>query len=137
MWRKTLHDEVGLFDVTLKSAGDYDFWMRCLINGKIFYKINIPHVVYFQNPHGISTRPDTLGIEEASRVLRKHAPRLVPESVFSDHTSLPVIGSAYWPAGVRTFDPRTEFLRHGLGRPGGFIEDRRRRDLSLAPRSAP
>ncbi|MDF2812008.1 MAG: hypothetical protein K0S56_3039 [Microvirga sp.] len=84
MWRKALHDEIGLFDVTLKSAGDYDFWMRCLIGGKIFYKINIPHVAYFQNPHGISTRPDTLGIEEGRRVLSKHAPRLVPESVFCD-----------------------------------------------------
>jgi glycosyltransferase involved in cell wall biosynthesis len=84
MWRRKLHDEVGFFDVSLKSAGDYEFWMRCLTKGKIFYKINIPHVVYFQNPDGISTRPNTRGIEEGHRVMRQYARSLISERFFSD-----------------------------------------------------
>ena len=30
MWRKRLHDELGPFDTRYQSAGDYDFWMRCV-----------------------------------------------------------------------------------------------------------
>lgn len=77
MWRKSLHDEVGLFDASFKSAGDYEFWMRCLAAGKTFYKINEPHVVYYQNPKGLSTRADTRGLIEARLILKKYAPNLV------------------------------------------------------------
>lgn len=28
MWRKSLHERYGLFDAAMKSAGDYDFWLR-------------------------------------------------------------------------------------------------------------
>ena len=52
MWRKALHGEVGLFDTRYKSAGDYEFWARCVAAGKAFGKINTPHVVYYQNPDG-------------------------------------------------------------------------------------
>ncbi len=77
MWRKTLHEEVGLFDTSFKSASDYEFWLRCLWKGKSFFKINTPHVVYFQNPEGISTRPDSRGIEEARRILRRYSRKLI------------------------------------------------------------
>lgn len=77
MWRKSLHDEVGLFDASFKSAGDYEFWMRCLAAGKTFYKINEPHVVYYQNPKGLSTRADTRGLIEARQILKKYAPKLI------------------------------------------------------------
>ncbi len=78
MWRKSLHDELGLFDTLFKSAGDWEFWLRCLYNGKKFYKTNTPHVVYFQNPDGISTRADTRGVEEAREVLRRYSRKLMP-----------------------------------------------------------
>lgn len=77
MWRKRLHTEVGLFDASFKSAGDYEFWMRCLKAGKTFYKINEPTVVYYQNPKGLSTRADTRGLVEARMILKKYAPDLV------------------------------------------------------------
>jgi hypothetical protein len=77
MWRKALHDEVGLFDTSLRSAGDYEFWLRCLWKGKNFFKLNEPHVVYFQNPEGVSTRPDTRGIAEACSLLRRYSRRLI------------------------------------------------------------
>lgn len=77
MWRRKLHDELGYFDTFYKSAGDYEFWMRCLAAGKVFYKLNDPHVVYYQNPEGLSTRPGSRGVEEAKHILKKYGRRLV------------------------------------------------------------
>jgi glycosyltransferase involved in cell wall biosynthesis len=79
MWRKRLHDELGLFDTHFRSAGDYDFWLRCLAAGKTFYKLNDPHVVYYQNPKGLSTRPDSRGVIESREISAKYAPMLTSE----------------------------------------------------------
>ncbi len=81
MWRKSLHKEVGFFDARYKSAGDWDFWIRCLAAGKTFRKINSPHVVYFQNPEGLSTRADTRGVQEGQDVLTRHGDDLVPRTL--------------------------------------------------------
>lgn len=81
MWRRRLHDELGYFDIRYKSAGDYEFWMRCLAAGKKFYKLNDPHVAYYQNPEGLSTRPDTRGVAEAMEVTRTYARKIVPRDV--------------------------------------------------------
>jgi len=72
MWRRELHQDVGMFDASYRSAGDYDFWLRCVQAGKVFYKVNDPHVVYFVNPEGLSTQPNTRGIDEANRITRKY-----------------------------------------------------------------
>ena len=77
MWRKRLHDELGYFNTYYRSAGDYEFWLRCLAAGKCFYKLNDPHVVYYQNPKGLSTRPDSRGVVEAREILRTYARPLI------------------------------------------------------------
>jgi len=77
MWRRKLHDEVGFFDENYKSAGDYDFWLRCVEAKKVFYKINDPHVVYFVNPQGLSTQPNTRGHEEGKRVTQLHGRAII------------------------------------------------------------
>lgn len=79
MWRKSLHDELGLFDGTYKSAGDYEFWMRCLAARKVFYKLNDPHATYFQNPHGLSTSRETPGIVESKRITKKYGRKVIPD----------------------------------------------------------
>ena len=100
MWRRQLHDDVGYFDTSFRSAGDYEFWLRCLLHKKQFLKINTPHVVYFQNPEGISTAPDSRGIEEARRIWRRYAARIVspylvmPRGEFSRAVGLD--GSPEW-----------------------------------------
>ena len=76
MWRKSIHDEVGVFDTRYRSTADWEFWLRCASRGKSFFKLNTPHVAYYQNPHGISTRPDTDGIEEARRITRRYGREL-------------------------------------------------------------
>jgi len=83
MWRKRLHDAHGLFDASYRSAGDYEFWMRCLAAKRVFYKINDPHVVYYQNPEGLSTRRDTRGVDEAKRILKTYARRLISDDVIT------------------------------------------------------
>ena len=78
MWRSVLHDEVGLFDASFQSAGDHEFWLRCAQAGKTFFKINDPHIIYFINPEGLSTRPSTRGIvEEAQRIRKRHGRKIL------------------------------------------------------------
>ena len=88
MWRKRLHSELGLFDTSFKSAGDHDFWLRCLQAGKVFYKINAPHVVYYQNPDGLSTRPGSAGIVEGRRIQRRYGRKLISPDLYLDRDSL-------------------------------------------------
>jgi glycosyltransferase involved in cell wall biosynthesis len=85
MWRRSLHDELGFFDGSYKSAGDHDFWLRCIAAGKIFFKMNDAHVIYFVNPEGLSTRADTRGVEENCRITRIYGRKLIsPRLVESD-----------------------------------------------------
>lgn len=83
--RKSLHDELGYFDTEFKSAGDYEFWMRCMDANKIFYKINEPHVAYFQNPEGISTCADTRGVQEARKILQQYSRKLISDNVVCEY----------------------------------------------------
>ncbi len=85
MWRAALHRDVGLFNQSLQSAADFEFWLRCLVAGKIFYKVNEAHAAYFVNPDGMSTRPDTRGAIEAYAVSRELYRKIVsPMLVISD-----------------------------------------------------
>jgi glycosyltransferase involved in cell wall biosynthesis len=87
MWRKRLHDELGLFDTHFRSAGDYDFWLRCVAAGKTFYKLNDPHVVYYQNPRGLSTRPDSRGVIESREISAKYAPMLTSDHMLMERAA--------------------------------------------------
>ena len=84
MWRKRLHSDVGMFDERLWSAGDYEFWVRCLMAGKTFFKLNHPHVAYYVNPDGISTRPDGRGLEEGNWISRRYWRHLLPRASVED-----------------------------------------------------
>ena len=98
MWRSTLHDRIGLFDERFRSAGDYEFWIRAIIAGAAFYKINDPHVVYFNNPDGISTSRQTAGVQEAREILKRHGHALVPEAAAeSPDTFRRRLGIDRWP----------------------------------------
>ena len=77
MWRRRLHDEVGGFDERYRSAGDYEFWLRCVAAGKVFHKIDEALVAYYQNPEGISTRADTPGHVETREITARYAGQLL------------------------------------------------------------
>jgi glycosyltransferase involved in cell wall biosynthesis len=96
MWRKRLHEELGWFDTRYRSAGDYEFWLRCVAANKTFYKLNDPHVVYYQNPEGMSTRRNGDAVDEVRRVLKKYSPKLLSPNVTSElrEFSASVVGSS-------------------------------------------
>jgi hypothetical protein len=58
MWRKELHDRHGLFEEKYKSAGDWEFFLRCAFNDAKFQKLNDVLGLYYFNPNGVSTNPE-------------------------------------------------------------------------------
>lgn len=72
VWRRILHQQVGLFNGSLESAGDHDFWLRCALSGASFVKDTDVHVAYFVNPIGMSTRPDSPGTTESRRLRMRY-----------------------------------------------------------------
>lgn len=60
LWKKSLHDRFGYFDESYKTAADGDFWLRCAAGGAIIKMINHPVGLYYENPTGRSTNPETL-----------------------------------------------------------------------------
>ena len=75
LWRRSLHlpNNVGLFDATYQSAGDAEFWYRVSqMHPNAFKVISIPLSLYYQNPKGLSTRPQTIGVIEHQRCTKDH-----------------------------------------------------------------
>jgi hypothetical protein len=69
MWRRRVHDGVGLFDETFRSAGDFDLWVRAFIKGSKFLKMGEIHASYYFNPEGISTTAGGASLDETGRIL--------------------------------------------------------------------
>ena len=73
MWRRSLHDELGMFDERMTSSADFDFWLRCARAGKKFFASPRVTAAYFDNPTGVSTSrmgvaiAETLGILDDNR----------------------------------------------------------------------
>ena len=74
MWRKSLHENNGLFDDSYRSAGDWEFWLRCAFNGSQFKKYSQPLGLYYFNPQGVSTNTDNeeWKREEERNVFKKY-----------------------------------------------------------------
>jgi glycosyltransferase involved in cell wall biosynthesis len=124
MWRASLHEEGEKFDTTFRSAGDWEFWLRCLTNGKRFRKINTPHIAYYQNAEGISTGPNTRGVEEGKVIFSRYSPKLIsPALLQSRHdfrASLGMeAGSEAIPMNTPYYDvAQAALMRLGASRPG-------------------
>ena len=59
MWRKSMHDKNGMFEEKYKSAGDWEFWLRCSFNDSKYLKYTTePLGLYYFNPKGISTNQE-------------------------------------------------------------------------------
>ena len=74
IWRKSMHNDIGLFDESYKSAGDWEMWLRAVRNGSRFYKLNGIYGMYYMNPNGLSTADNTRDskIAEESRVFNEY-----------------------------------------------------------------
>jgi GT2 family glycosyltransferase len=76
LWRREIHGQVGYFDESFQSAGDWDFWLRCVSADLKFGYIRQPLGIYYLNPGGLSTSS------------RASLPRLEAERVRSKNLSL-------------------------------------------------
>jgi GT2 family glycosyltransferase len=84
MWRRRLHNDIGLFDETLQSAADWEFWIRALMADKTFYKLNDPHVVYYANPQGVSTKRLGPALAEGMKVSKRLFRHVLPRAWLED-----------------------------------------------------
>ncbi len=72
MWRKSLHERFGLFDITYPTAADFDFWMRCLEGGAKFQKLYETVGLYYYNPNGLSTNSRSSNMIEGAKIKEKY-----------------------------------------------------------------
>jgi len=74
LWRRRMHDKNGLFDDSMRSAGDYEFWLRCVATGSTFKRLNKILGVYYFNPNGLSTSPANASWRDAeyNEVMRRY-----------------------------------------------------------------
>jgi len=75
MWRKSLHDEYGLFDGDFHSSGDYDFWLRIANAGVKFHRIAEPLGRYFDRKESIEHREPVRTTWETARAKGKYRGR--------------------------------------------------------------
>jgi hypothetical protein len=76
IWKSELHARFGLFDERLRSAGDYEFWIRVVSQGGVFAKMSKTTVGYFLNPDGMSTSIDSPSTEEEIAVREKYRSKI-------------------------------------------------------------
>jgi glycosyltransferase involved in cell wall biosynthesis/SAM-dependent methyltransferase len=67
MWKKSLHNKYGYFKAELRSAGDYEFWLRIAKYEKCVHLDEILGIYYY-NPHGLSTSNGTVGTQETHQI---------------------------------------------------------------------
>jgi len=71
MWRKTMHNKYGLFDINYTSAGDYEMWLRAVADGARFKKVQGLLGLHYVNPLGLSTNPHNPVINKEVQEVRK------------------------------------------------------------------
>lgn len=64
MWRRSVHQDVGVFDESYVALGDQDFWLRL---GASHQLLHIPEVtgLYWRSSEGLSNQPEIANPEEA------------------------------------------------------------------------
>jgi len=72
IWKRELHQRFGLFDSSMRSAGDFEFWMRLASAGAIFVKMEESTIGYFLNPVGMSTSMESPSTSEEQALQEKY-----------------------------------------------------------------
>jgi len=55
IWKREIHNKVGVFLESYPSCADWEFWLRATFLGINFKKYSEPLGVYYFNPNGLST----------------------------------------------------------------------------------
>lgn len=106
LWRRSIHDEVGLFDESLRSAGDYEFWCRLALRRPL---LHVPELLgsYYDNPEGICNANLDLSARETRAVMARYRDAFPPPQL------IPVTPPKYVNIGMVTYN-RLEFTRHAI-----------------------
>jgi glycosyltransferase involved in cell wall biosynthesis len=74
VWRKSIHDRFGLFDLSYFSGADYDMWFRVLKGGGKLNNVDCTVGLYYRNPFGVSSNKNTLqkAIDEVLLIRKKY-----------------------------------------------------------------
>jgi FkbM family methyltransferase len=86
MWRRSVHQDVGLFDESFVALGDQDFWLRLGASKRLLH-IPVATGLYWRSSEGLSNRPEIANPEEArlrARYGRKTAPTSAPAAACFD-----------------------------------------------------
>lgn len=93
MWRASVHQRIGNFDGSYKSAGDYEMWLRMAMAGMKAFHIAMPMGLYHANPEGVELRDPELSAYESRRALAQNQDeqtyRMDP---FDEHTLVARVG---------------------------------------------
>ena len=73
MWRKSLHDKHGYFDDKMKSAGDYEWWLRIAKAGEKFYHLREAQGIYLERDDSAEHRDQSVGARESDEARRRYA----------------------------------------------------------------
>jgi len=96
LWRKSIHDDIGYFDETMKSAGDYDFWCRIALKYKMKH---IPQFIglYCNNFYGIVNGNMKISKTETMTIKKKYnkqfppSPKNIPHDFYYLKTGNPFV----------------------------------------------
>ncbi len=126
MWRRRVHEVVGMFDPTMRAAGDWDFCIRCSMKGVRAQRV--PHVLgsFLQRPDSLSTQDETSNREqEAVRARYLNKPSILalhkhegyrietPEEqarVYTDFTAQACATCLPWKPGPPMMDPNAALV---------------------------
>ena len=121
MWRRSVHDEYGLFDERLVSSGDFEFWLRISQTHR-FHHIREPLGLYLARPGSIEHRHRDLKNLEDARILatyrgaaaRGEITRRLPSTANPGGDAGPFLARVYPPDRTRGPNPGTV---RGTGHP--------------------
>lgn len=74
VWRRSIHQDFGLFDETLQVAGDYEFWIRIMKEGVRFFHLREPLAIYLRRRDSREHREPYLTIWETAHVRGRYRP---------------------------------------------------------------
>jgi hypothetical protein len=76
MWRRSIHDRVGYFNEDYLTSSDADLWLKAAKGGSQMKKIDDIVGIYYNNPTGRSSNPETLKemVNEVNEMRRKYEP---------------------------------------------------------------
>ena len=74
MWKRSVHNEVGLFNHEYEYANDWDMWLRMVESGKKFLRIDQALGLYLFNEEGRSTSKETFEykIKEEAKIFFRY-----------------------------------------------------------------